>query len=118
MNSLGGALSIFVGSRAVPEAHPKRLWRRNNQAAVFDFVVPRKALLQSRDSSITLRQADDKTIALLKDHIDEIRASGVSLMPEGLEQNIPPQAMADLLAFLKNWRYLAQPASDRTDKTP
>src|SRR3990167_5804106 len=56
MNSLGGALSVFVGSRAVPEAHPKRLWRKNNQAAVFDFVVPRKALLQSRDTYLTLRQ--------------------------------------------------------------
>ena len=56
MNSLGGALSVFVGSRAVPEAHPKRLWRKNNQAAVFDFMVPRHALLQSRDTYLTLRQ--------------------------------------------------------------
>jgi hypothetical protein len=27
-------------------------------------------------------------------------------MPEGLEKNISVQEMADLLGFLKNWRYL------------
>jgi hypothetical protein len=27
-------------------------------------------------------------------------------MPVGLERNITPQQMADLLSFLKNWRYL------------
>ena len=29
-----------------------------------------------------------------------------SLMPEGLEQNLSLQDMADLLSFIKNWRYL------------
>ena len=36
----------------------------------------------------------------------ERRKSKLSLMPEGLERQIPPQDMADLLAFIKNWRYL------------
>jgi hypothetical protein len=27
-------------------------------------------------------------------------------MPDGLERNIPPQEMADLISFIKNWRYL------------
>ena len=27
-------------------------------------------------------------------------------MPEGLERLIPPQDMADLISFIKNWRYL------------
>jgi hypothetical protein len=27
-------------------------------------------------------------------------------MPEGLERQIPHQDMADLLSFIKNWRYL------------
>jgi len=38
--------------------------------------------------------------------IDELKSSGVSLMPEGLERQIPPPDMADLLSFIKNWRYL------------
>ena len=27
-------------------------------------------------------------------------------MPDGLEQLLPPQDMADLIAFIKGWRYL------------
>jgi len=27
-------------------------------------------------------------------------------MPEGLEKDIPMQDMADLISFIKNWRYL------------
>jgi hypothetical protein len=32
--------------------------------------------------------------------LDEISSTGKSLMPEGLEQKITPQEMADLIAFL------------------
>jgi hypothetical protein len=35
-----------------------------------------------------------------------MQSNGVSLMPEGLERNVPPQDMADVIAFVKNWRYL------------
>jgi putative heme-binding domain-containing protein len=57
-------------------------------------------------SSITLKQPEGKTVALLRTEIEELRSNGISLMPEGLEKNIPPQDMADLVAFIKNWRYL------------
>jgi hypothetical protein len=29
-------------------------------------------------------------------------------MPEGLEKNLTVEDFADLLAFIKNWRYLPQ----------
>ena len=32
--------------------------------------------------------------------------AGLSLMPVGVEKNIDQQAMADLIFWLKNWRYL------------
>jgi putative heme-binding domain-containing protein len=57
-------------------------------------------------TSITLRQPEDKSITLLRSDIEEMRSNGISLMPEGLEKTIPPQDMADLIAFIKNWRYL------------
>jgi putative membrane-bound dehydrogenase-like protein len=57
-------------------------------------------------NSITLRQAEGKNVTLLRSELEELRSNGLSLMPEGLEKNIPPQEMADLLAFIKNWRYL------------
>jgi putative membrane-bound dehydrogenase-like protein len=57
-------------------------------------------------TSITLRQAEDKSVTLLRSDIEEMRSNGISLMPDGLEKAIPPQDMADLIAFIKNWRYL------------
>jgi len=39
---------------------------------------------------------------ILRSDLREIRATGVSLMPEGLEQSMSPQDMADLIAFLKS----------------
>ncbi|GIW82733.1 MAG: cytochrome c [Gemmatales bacterium] len=57
-------------------------------------------------SSITLRRAENKTDVILKKDIEEMESTGQSLMPEGLEKNISIEQMADLLAFLKNWRYL------------
>jgi putative membrane-bound dehydrogenase-like protein len=56
-------------------------------------------------SSITLRRAENQTEVVLRTDIDEITSSGVSLMPEGLEKTVSIEEMADLLQFLKNWRY-------------
>jgi len=56
--------------------------------------------------SITLNLPEGKSLTLRRDEIEELRADGVSLMPEGLERDIPPQAMADVIAYIKGWRYL------------
>jgi putative heme-binding domain-containing protein len=57
-------------------------------------------------TSVTLRQPENKTVSLLRDQIEQIHSNGVSLMPVGLEKNIDSQQMADLISFVKNWRYL------------
>ncbi len=57
-------------------------------------------------SSITLRRAEAQSDVILRQDIDEIQSTGVSLMPDGLEKTITVSEMADLLTFLKNWRYL------------
>jgi len=57
-------------------------------------------------TGVTLREAENKTTVLARDEIAAIRSTGLSLMPEGLEQNLSLQDMADLLSFIKNWRYL------------
>ena len=56
-------------------------------------------------SSLTLKLAEGQTDVLLRQDIDEVRSTGASLMPEGLEKNIALDEMSDLLSFLKNWRY-------------
>lgn len=58
-------------------------------------------------ASVTLKQAEGKLTTLLRSDIDELRNNGVSLMPVGLEKTIDKQQMADLISFIKNWRYLA-----------
>jgi putative membrane-bound dehydrogenase-like protein len=57
-------------------------------------------------SSLTLRRAENQSEVILRQDIDEIQSTGISLMPDGLEKTITVEEMADLLAFLKNWRYL------------
>ena len=63
-------------------------------------------LVTETATSITLKQAENKVETLLRDEIETLKSNGVSLMPEGLEKNISPQQMADLVSFIKNWRYL------------
>ncbi|WP_442505455.1 HEAT repeat domain-containing protein [Novipirellula sp. SH528] len=51
-------------------------------------------------SSITLISNEGKRETILRTEIEELRASGKSLMPEGLEKDLSPQAVADLFALL------------------
>lgn len=51
-------------------------------------------------NSITLQQGEDKQEVILRADLVELNSSGVSLMPEGLEREISPEAMADLIAYL------------------
>lgn len=58
-------------------------------------------LVSETATSVRLRRGEGAEDAVLRREIDELRASGKSLMPEGFEQTITPQDMADLLHFLR-----------------
>ncbi len=51
-------------------------------------------------TSITLKRAGGLSDTVLRDNVEKISSSGISLMPEGLEAAISPEQMADLLAFV------------------
>jgi putative membrane-bound dehydrogenase-like protein len=53
------------------------------------------------DAGLTLRRAQNQEDNILRSEIDEIGSSGKSLMPEGMEQKIAPQEMADLIVYLR-----------------
>ena len=55
-------------------------------------------------SSLTIRRPDGREETVLRIHIDELRSTGLSYMPEGLEKTISIPAMADLLAYLNGIR--------------
>ncbi|HEX3654261.1 MAG TPA: PVC-type heme-binding CxxCH protein [Pirellulales bacterium] len=51
-------------------------------------------------TSITLRRAEGASDTLLRINIEEMRSTGLSLMPEGLEKQIDPQGLADVIAYI------------------
>ena len=51
-------------------------------------------------NSVTLKRAEDVTDTVSASDIEQLRSTGLSIMPEGLEKQIDPAAMADLLAYL------------------
>ena len=61
-------------------------------------------LAEETATTLKLRRAEGVEDTLLRTEIDELRSTATSLMPEGLEQNINLQEMADLIAFLREGR--------------
>jgi putative membrane-bound dehydrogenase-like protein len=51
---------------------------------------------------VVLATGPKEEARIAKDEIDEMRPSTVSVMPSGLDQQLSPQDLADLVAFLKN----------------
>ena len=51
--------------------------------------------------TITLRRSESEDETILRSSIGEIKASPVSLMPDGLEQGMSQRDMADLIAYLQ-----------------
>jgi putative heme-binding domain-containing protein len=58
-------------------------------------------LVEETATTLKLRRAEGVDETVLRSEIDELRSTGRSLMPEGLEQSISLQEMADLIAFLR-----------------
>lgn len=52
-------------------------------------------------SSLSIKRAGTQPEVVLRQDIEQMSNSGLSLMPVGFEETITPEAMADLLAFLQ-----------------
>ncbi len=52
-------------------------------------------------SQIVIAEAGGKKHTIARSDIDQLRSTGVSLMPTGLEQQITPEQMNQLISFLK-----------------
>jgi putative membrane-bound dehydrogenase-like protein len=52
--------------------------------------------------SVTLRREDGQQDTIARSNIEQLRASGKSIMPDGLEQKLSPDQLTDLLEFLHN----------------
>ncbi len=66
----------------------------------LDGVVLNGLLASESKTAIEMFDAEGKKKVILREDIDQLRASAKSLMPEGFEKQIPPADMANLLEFL------------------
>lgn len=57
-------------------------------------------LANETSGAVTLRNAD-RDVTILRKNIAEIRASTISLMPEGYEKTLTKQQIADIIAYLR-----------------
>lgn len=53
-------------------------------------------------TAITLTGTDAKEQTILRADLEELRSTGRSLMPEGMEKDLSPQDMADVMAFARS----------------
>jgi putative membrane-bound dehydrogenase-like protein len=61
-------------------------------------------LVDETSNGFWLAGRDDARYEIRRDQIDELRSTNKSLMPEGMEQELPQPLMADLLAYLVKTR--------------
>lgn len=55
---------------------------------------------------VTIRPIEGPAIQIPRSDVESLKSAGVSLMPTGFETTITPAAMRDLIAYIKQWRYL------------
>ncbi len=66
--------------------------------------------------SVTLKEREGKTHVLLRRDLDELRASKLSAMPEGVEKDFSHQDLADLIAYLIPPRNKTGSSGDESSK--
>ncbi|WP_165244855.1 neutral/alkaline non-lysosomal ceramidase N-terminal domain-containing protein [Paludisphaera soli] len=69
-------------------------------AALNDGRTLSGLIVDETASAITLKRQEGLTDVVLRDDLEEIASSGRSLMPEGLENDLSPADVADVIAYL------------------
>jgi putative membrane-bound dehydrogenase-like protein len=90
--------AIFDPNRAVEARY------FNYVAELRDGRVLTGVLTNETSTSVTVVGADGKGVVVLRDNLESLTNSGKSAMPEGLEKDLKPQDVADLLAWMRSGR--------------
>jgi putative heme-binding domain-containing protein len=72
----------------------------NYLAITKDGRVLNGLIVSETSDSVTLRREEGRQDTIARGDIEELRASGKSIMPDGLEEKITADQLADLLEFL------------------
>ena len=87
--------SILNPSQVIESAYTNYLVETRDGRLLDGLIV------NETSNSLTLRRPEAEDLTLLKAAIADVRASSVSLMPDGFEDGITPRQMADLIAYLQ-----------------
>ncbi len=90
--------AIFDPNRALEDRYQSYV------AALTDGRVMSGLLLAEAANSVTLVDQEGRQHVLLRSEIEQIKSTGKSLMPEGLEKELSPQDTADVIAYLQSFQ--------------
>ena len=94
-------LHIVNPSAEIREGYENMLLETKDERSLNGFLVERDA------NVVVIRGPDGQNITLDQKDIVEMRAAGLSLMPEGLLDNLSEQQVRDLFAYLRSTQPLA-----------
>jgi putative membrane-bound dehydrogenase-like protein len=100
-------VDILDPSRVIDNNYVNYIVRTKSGAVLSGIISDQNA------SSLTLRRGEGQQDVVLRADIEEMKSGGTSLMPDGLEKNVSIEDMADLLTFLKGWRFIDAPERER-----
>ncbi len=75
-------------------------------ALTLDDQVIDGIVVEETSDTVVLKSQNNTRHVLQRNQLQELKATGISMMPEGIEAQLDAQSMADLIAFIKGWRYL------------
>ena len=94
-------LHVVNPSAEIREGYENFVIETKDERSLNGFLVERDAKL------VILRGADGQNISIEQKDIAELRAAGMSLMPEGLIDTLDEQQLRDLFAYLRSTQPLA-----------
>jgi putative heme-binding domain-containing protein len=89
------ALAVAEPSR---EMDPKY---EQQQIRTKDGEVAAGILISSSQDQVTLLTAQNQSVSISKNDVEQWKSSGKSLMPDGMLKELDPKALNDLIAFLR-----------------
>lgn len=92
-------VAVLDPNRAVDNNYFRRSILTHDGEALGGIVVGETS------QTLTLLDEQAKRIVISKANIDQDRTLRRSLMPEGFETQLSKQQLADIIGYIKNWRY-------------
>jgi putative heme-binding domain-containing protein len=99
-----GALlrSVVDPSAEIREGYEAVNVETKDERSLTGFIVERN------DHLVILRGLDGRNVPLARTNVSELKTSGTSLMPEGLLDQMTPQQVRDLFAYLRSTQPLTK----------